>query len=1024
MKNYLNRLSLFVLFGLLVMPTLPIFAQDVAEEEVVAEETTEDEDEDEDVVQLDKVVVTGSRIKRSQVEQAAPVTVITREDVDNQGFQNLTQALQALPFNNSYTQNEQNTNTFTPNASQIDLRNLGPGRTLVLVNGRRMADYPTPYNNSSNFVNIGTIPNGLIDRVEVLTAGSSAIYGSDAVAGVVNIITRTGIDYSEVDASVFQTEAGENVYNFTASTGSFFGNSSYTLGFDYYSTDPFYLKDRPGFDSWLDNPAYADKTDPLYGNAWITADWIVSLLDRLGRNETATAQSAALGYSCPDVYGPSFPYTKSDWGYTGSYPGTYCVQDYSDDLQTIGSERDEYTLMATFSHNFDSGIQLDARAFYFNTESYSAIFSQWFRLSNVIAEVPVDTYSWIPGTMSNFQYGRTLGGSTGKNAQNESTFDENILDLYVGLSGVFENGWSWSTGLNVTDYEYERTGTRLTTEIYDWVTGADKGGTTDITPFLYDNYDTYYYYAGVYYNYYPTVRLSNGQLAWQYYLSVANGWAQEYLNPANKSIPCGYNTYSYNGTDYSTCLDAERAFGPVSDEVVGAINVIETSGADSGSQQFDFQLTGELDYSLPGGPVAFAAVFEHHRQDYKLHPDPIRVASDAGTGDVQFINGSAVQGGGDRDRTSVGIEVLLPVSNKLELTLATRSDKYDSAIGQRQTNQISFAYRPTENLLLRGGAAESFRAPDLHYVYAGSSSYFSGITDYVKCYGELNAAGTPPAAGTASDCEEGGTVRGKFQGNPKLLEETGENYHLGLVWDLTENFSFYLDAYKITIEGAVRNASLQTRVNGAGFCLFGEAFNDYIGEQQGGIDCDVYTSSIKRSTSIPAGEIYGAVTEVSTSNINQAYEEYIGADTKINYRLATESWGDFNFYLVNSNTTTRKTLESKNEDVIDVLNDYIYEPRSRQNASVNWRYNDWSVTYFINRLGHTEQYFSQKGDPFIRENVSVSYRWSDDLDVAFRISNIWDAMPEKDSAFGYPWVYTNYYSLLGRSFQLSASYRF
>ncbi|MEQ9728917.1 TonB-dependent receptor plug domain-containing protein, partial [Pseudomonas sp. WHRI 8822A] len=74
----------------------------------------------------------------------------------------------------------------TPNASPINLRDLGPGRTLLLVNGRRVADYPLPYGGESNFSNYSNIPSAAVERIEILTGGASAIYGSDAVAGVVN----------------------------------------------------------------------------------------------------------------------------------------------------------------------------------------------------------------------------------------------------------------------------------------------------------------------------------------------------------------------------------------------------------------------------------------------------------------------------------------------------------------------------------------------------------------------------------------------------------------------------------------------------------------------------------------------------------------------------------------------------------------------------------------------------------------------------------------------------------------------
>jgi outer membrane receptor for ferrienterochelin and colicin len=100
----------------------------VVEEEVVAEEATvsASDDSDDEVVSLEKVIVTGSRIKRTQTEGALPVLVITKEDISNSGFRNVTEALQAIPSANQYTQNESLTNNFTPNANELDLRNLGP----------------------------------------------------------------------------------------------------------------------------------------------------------------------------------------------------------------------------------------------------------------------------------------------------------------------------------------------------------------------------------------------------------------------------------------------------------------------------------------------------------------------------------------------------------------------------------------------------------------------------------------------------------------------------------------------------------------------------------------------------------------------------------------------------------------------------------------------------------------------------------------------------------------------------------
>ncbi|PAM39398.1 TonB-dependent receptor, partial [Acinetobacter baumannii] len=153
----------------LMLASLPAFAQESAP------------------TSLQEVKVTGSRIPRASVEGPSPVTVISREQIDAQGYRNAFDALSALTENTGNVQGEDFGNTFTPAANTINLRGLGPNRTLVLVNGRRQADYPLAYEGSVNVVNLANIPSALIERIEVLAAGASAVYGSDAIAGVVNI---------------------------------------------------------------------------------------------------------------------------------------------------------------------------------------------------------------------------------------------------------------------------------------------------------------------------------------------------------------------------------------------------------------------------------------------------------------------------------------------------------------------------------------------------------------------------------------------------------------------------------------------------------------------------------------------------------------------------------------------------------------------------------------------------------------------------------------------------------------------
>lgn len=156
----------------------PAFAQDAPAEE-----------------QPREVVVIGSRIPTIK-EGPAPVTVIDADTIRSNGYTSVPEMLAALPQNSGETQSPQSgsSSDFTPGAQQVDLRGLGPNHTLVLINGRRIADFPLPYIGRSNFTDISNIPVSLIERVEVLSGAASAIYGSDAIAGVINFKMKEKLD--------------------------------------------------------------------------------------------------------------------------------------------------------------------------------------------------------------------------------------------------------------------------------------------------------------------------------------------------------------------------------------------------------------------------------------------------------------------------------------------------------------------------------------------------------------------------------------------------------------------------------------------------------------------------------------------------------------------------------------------------------------------------------------------------------------------------------------------------------------
>ena len=161
----------------------------------------------------EEVIVTGSRIARSSdFENPSPVITVDREGIEKSGYNNIQQLMEKLPANGSgaFSTRGNNQDSTANGAASISLRGLGPDATLVLVNGRRVPLNSFAENVSNSFVDINSIPVAAIERIEVLKDGSSAVYGSDAIAGVVNFILRK--DFQGFETSVSYGAEGSN-YN-------------------------------------------------------------------------------------------------------------------------------------------------------------------------------------------------------------------------------------------------------------------------------------------------------------------------------------------------------------------------------------------------------------------------------------------------------------------------------------------------------------------------------------------------------------------------------------------------------------------------------------------------------------------------------------------------------------------------------------------------------------------------------------------------------------------------------------------
>lgn len=248
MSNFSN-LSFRILLGVGVCaPALmvtPAYAQEAPATSTPATTTSEE------------IIVTGSRIPTIRDQGPSPVVTVDSDAIRANGYSNVPDLLAAMTMNSGETQSPQSGSSadFTPGSQQVDLRGLGPNHTLVLVNGRRIADFPLPYIGRSNFTDISNIPISLIDKVEILSGAGSAIYGSDAIAGVVNFKMKEKLDGITIDGRVGLTQHGGGASKRLTVTGGWSKDRfNFVAGIEYLDQKPLWAFDREIQDSTADNP--------------------------------------------------------------------------------------------------------------------------------------------------------------------------------------------------------------------------------------------------------------------------------------------------------------------------------------------------------------------------------------------------------------------------------------------------------------------------------------------------------------------------------------------------------------------------------------------------------------------------------------------------------------------------------------------------------------------------------------------------------------------------------------------------
>lgn len=916
----INQLSTTI--GLILGTGLFIFTQKPIAAESEQEPSQTNANEEIETTSDNKISITGSRIKRVEAEGVAPITTITAEEIERQGHANVYEAIRTLTANTGGVLDEQQTNSFTAAAQTVNVRGFGPGRSLILLDGNRLPTNPKPYGGQDNFVNLALIPTSAVERVEYLSSGGSAIYGSDAIAGVINIVLKDSYEGNTVKFRLSDTkDGGGETYRFNFMGGIAGDKSNLLYGFEYDDRKGLFGRDR----DWLDEASDSPAEDP-----WLVFDRDILVAYPWGRDG-----SSNWSYQTPEAgacdANPNFVLANRPGR------GDFCGHDSTGD-RALRAPRKRMSAFAHYNKQITSDTELYASAIYWDSKADAKLYyTSWWEQVSVVSDV--NTNDWLYDV-----YLQRIFAP--EEVPNEQAFEESAVLLNFGFEGELTRDLDYKLSFSITDYDYQEAIARF----------SRLGGLSAF--FGIDGTDP--------------VRNRNLD-SWGTYLMQPSDFEADGYTPIN-----ALNIYNYfnNG-------ELDGLYG------------LSTADGGSYTRSVNFEIAGELG-SLSAGPISFAGVVEFNQQGYNLDIDP---TTDAG----EYVGWSGVGGRGDRNQYAIGAEILLPLTQDLELSLAARYDDYqdDSNVGGAGTYQIGSAWRPTDDFMVRFNYGTTFRAPDLHRLFADNNQFFGSTLDYYACMVELGATADNAFESFRQCGEEGDSItsRQNTQGDLDLKEEKGSSGNLGIVWSPIEDLDLTLDVYRIKVEDMVTTLSGSTYSQLEAECRLGFDQNGNAVDGNSAYCQELY-SRIVRQAGVVDSEV-DPINEVFLSSINMGLQEQTGLDVSFNYKLKTDAIGDFYFRSNYSYVDEIKIQVLKTDEVDKDVRDTSYSGfpyRHRATVSTTWSLDSWSTTLFVNRVGSTRTWDGNSRTPaYNTANLYFSYTHNESLEASFTIANLTDSRPPEEA---------------------------
>ncbi|RDS86346.1 TonB-dependent receptor plug domain-containing protein [Dyella psychrodurans] len=424
--------------------------QDAQSNSQSAPSTTAD-DASKKAKKLQEVIVTGSLIPQVDVETSKPLITITAQQLKDRGFTSVADALQAGTFATGSVQGSNNSAGFTQSAKTLSFFGLDPSYTKYLIDGLPMGDFPALYNGSEAFNNLASIPIEMIDHIDILPGGQSSIYGSDAIAGVINIVLKKTLDAPVVDARFgWHTGGGGADRRVYAADGFTWGNLNFVGGIQVESIEPIW-----GFDRSLTRQYFTQGTTP----ATASRDYLVLSETQLV-NAYYSPNQLNPGIGCSAVTGQ---FGGTEQLQNRANHGQYCGSQDSAGYVTETNKQNTVNLYTHATYDLNSNVQLYQTLLYtYDQQKFSAGSNFLFWQSPIYYDANLGDFVLAQHAFSPEE----AGGY--QNILDNNV--ENSVYLSLGAKGGFgQSNWDYDLTFNHSeDHLQERTFQRWTTAINNY----------------------------------------------------------------------------------------------------------------------------------------------------------------------------------------------------------------------------------------------------------------------------------------------------------------------------------------------------------------------------------------------------------------------------------------------------------------------------------------------------------------------------------------------------------------------------